>query len=671
MKINYRPEIDGLRAIAVVLVIIYHAEIIISDYVLFRGGFIGVDIFFVISGYLITSIIFKELLHTDNFLFKRFYERRIRRLFPVFIFIILATIPISWLYLTPLAFVDFSKSVLYSIGFTSNLYFYFSGQEYAALSGFYKPFLHTWSLSVEEQYYLLFPFIFFLIFKFFKKYLIAIIIFLFIISLVFADFGSRNFNSLNFYILPSRIWELLFGSIIFYLEFKKKIPRIKILNLTLPLVGIILIGWSALYFNHNLRHPSLYTLIPVFGAGIIICFSNKDDIFNKLLSTKIFVGTGLISYSLYLWHYPIFAFGRITEITSGNLTKKIILGLIILILSIFSYFIIEKPFRNRKYSTNKILFFLATASIVSIFFYSIVIINDGFKNRMPKILQNVTIEETHKKIKNIENEECLGLKEGCIFNSQSDKKIYIIGDSHAASLAYDLKKRFIDSDYQFITFMLGDCGFFPGFNLTELKSNKIDRNCNSDYFKKLKNELLANKESIIIFTSRLPLYLENKEFDSKNVQNGKKWKKIYVSNNKSETLKESFNKTINKLSKNNKILLVYPIPEFDINIPKKLFNRYLRGELDFKNVKKDNFISISYNIYKSRTKSSFELLDSYKHKNILRVYPHKLFCNKNLKDRCISHDANNIYYYDNNHLSIKGAEMVNNLIINELNKINF
>ena len=216
MKINYRPEIDGLRAIAVGVVILYHAEIIINGNTLFKGGFIGVDIFFVISGYLITSIILNELTHNQSFSFKNFYERRIRRIIPVLLFIILVTIPVAWICLTPITFVDFAKSILFSIGFTSNLYFYFSGQEYGALSGLYKPFLHTWSLSVEEQFYLIFPIMLFVIFKYFKKNFFLIFLSISFISLIFAHYGSINFTALNFYILPSRAWELLLGAIIFY-----------------------------------------------------------------------------------------------------------------------------------------------------------------------------------------------------------------------------------------------------------------------------------------------------------------------------------------------------------------------------------------------------------------------------------------------------------------------
>ena len=170
-KLNYRPEIDGLRAISVIAVILYHVEpeFIILNHQPFKGGFIGVDIFFVISGYLITKIILKELFETGSFSFKYFYERRIRRIVPPILFVIIVSIIFSWIYLLPPYFTDYAKSIIYTIGFSSNFYFFNSGLEYGSLDGFFKPFLHTWSLSIEEQFYLIFPISLFLYLSFIKK----------------------------------------------------------------------------------------------------------------------------------------------------------------------------------------------------------------------------------------------------------------------------------------------------------------------------------------------------------------------------------------------------------------------------------------------------------------------------------------------------------------------
>jgi peptidoglycan/LPS O-acetylase OafA/YrhL len=276
MKITYRPEIDGLRAIAVGAVILYHAQITVFGHYLFKGGFIGVDIFFVISGYLITSIILKELLTNGSFLFKHFYERRIRRILPALIFVMLVSLPFAWIYLLPSSFVDFSKSILYSLGFSSNFYFHYSDQQYAAESGLLKPFLHTWSLSVEEQYYIIFPIVLLIVFKYFRQYLIHILILGFIISLGLADWASRNYPSFSFYVFPTRVWELLAGSILAYFEINNgHRSKNKTLNLILPTIGLLLIGNSILFFNDKIFHPSFYTLSPIIGVCLIIWFSKK------------------------------------------------------------------------------------------------------------------------------------------------------------------------------------------------------------------------------------------------------------------------------------------------------------------------------------------------------------------------------------------------------------
>ena len=216
IRLNYRPEIDCLRAIAVLAVIIYHAKIYILDNLLFPGGFLGVDIFFVISGYLISSLIFQELEKEKKFSFKKFYERRARRILPALIFVILICLPFSWIYILPTSLIDFSKSILFSLGFGSNFYFYFTGLEYGAESGLLKPLLHTWSLAIEEQFYLFFPLIFFLIFKFYYNFKIKIVIAMILASLAFAIFFSSVNSSLNFYLIFSRIWEILIGTLIFF-----------------------------------------------------------------------------------------------------------------------------------------------------------------------------------------------------------------------------------------------------------------------------------------------------------------------------------------------------------------------------------------------------------------------------------------------------------------------
>ena len=667
MKLTYRPEIDGLRAIAVGAVILYHAQITIFGHQPFKGGFIGVDIFFVISGYLITSIILKELLTTDSFSFLHFLERRVRRILPVLLLVILVSLPFSWIYLLPNSLVDFSKSILYSLGFSSNFYFHYSGQQYGAESGLLKPFLHTWSLSVEEQYYIFFPVILLIIFRYFRKYLIHSLILGFTISLGLSDWSSKNYPSVSFYFLHTRMWELLAGSILAYFEITLgHRSKNKKLNLISPAIGLFLIIHSILYFNDEMFHPSLYTLSTIIGVCLIIWFSNKDELITKILSIKLFVGIGLISYSLYLWHYPIFAFARDTEITpKGDIYLKLLFGMIILILSIASYYLVERPFRNKKNKFSIIFGVILISIFISIIYNFSVIKKNGFNNRIPEILSKHSSSELNLNLLKNSNEwSCLSNNKRCEFNTTSNKKIYIIGDSHMASLIFNLKDRIIEKDYQFIYY---SCAYYPGFNLMIKKTQKIHK-CNDKYFQKLKKILLNEKNSTFIFGGRFPVYLSNYYFDNQEggvEGEGKKWHNKYISVGIHNDIQSSFKNEVSKLSKNNNIILVYPIPEVGWDPKHKI---WVNKDILSKNANLLN-ITTSYKVYKDRTKSSFELLDSIQDDDVYRVYPHKLFCDIILKNRCVTHDDKNIYYADDDHPSPKGAEMINDLIIKEIKKI--
>ena len=371
-KITYRPEIDGLRAIAVFTVILYHANIYIFGKEIFSGGYLGVDVFFVISGYLITSLIFKELEETKNFSFINFYKRRVRRILPVLFFIASISLIVSYFTLLPNSLIDFVKSVISSIGFVSNFYFYLSGGEYSAIESLLNPFLHTWSLSIEEQYYLVFPLLLFIFYKKLNNKIIICLILLFLISFLLAIFYSETNKSLSFYSFQTRFWELIAGSIISVVRYKKiyKLNNRTILNYIIYTSFFVLIS-SFFLFNDKSNHPSLITLLPVLSVCLIILFSNNNQIIIKILSSKFFVFFGLISYSLYLWHYPIFSFYRVYFAGGGFISyflDKILIVVLLFSLSIFSYFVVEKYFRNRVISFSKVIIFLSLNLFFIIYF---------------------------------------------------------------------------------------------------------------------------------------------------------------------------------------------------------------------------------------------------------------------------------------------------------------
>ena len=678
MNINYRPEIDGLRAIAVISVIFYHANVVIFDEKLFKGGFIGVDIFFVISGYLITSLILRELNTTQSFSFMNFYQRRVRRILPPLFFVMLLCFPVAWVYLDPGNFIDFSKSILYSIGFSSNFYFWDMGQQYAAANSLLKPFLHTWSLSIEEQYYIIFPIFLFIIFRYLRNYLLLFLIVSFIFSLLLADWGSKNYPSATFYFLHSRAWELIAGSFLAFSEIYQHYKKNNlIIQNSLSFIGFFIILFSIIFGKTYFPHPSFYTLAPVLGVCLVILFSNKNTFLAKILSTKFFVGTGLISYSLYLWHYPIFAFARINELDPGNILNFLTLIIPIIILSILTYFFIEKPSRNRETKFKIILSSIFFLLIIIITLNLLVINKDGFKKRMPPLLQGINFNTPPwKLLKNDNNEICHNKKNGCVFNPSSKKKIFMIGDSHSAALMFNLKDRVVKRNYSFTTFTLDGCLYFKGFNLINKHTKIIDKKCNNDYFLELDNMLKNQQNSIIILSGRFPLYLNNSRFDNQEggVENGD-WPYLYHSLGQFNNIQSSFRNSIQTISKNNKIILIYPIPEVGLNIKDKILatsqkNVFLKENYNFDDfLKPKKVFTTSYNTYIQRTKSSFDLLNSIKGKNIYKIYPHELFCNNQIKNRCMTHNNEHIFYWDDDHTSLQGSKMINDLILKEIKKI--
>jgi hypothetical protein len=301
-----------------------------------------------------------------------------------------------------------------------------------------------------------------------------------------------------------------------------------------------------------------------------------------------------------------------------------------------------------------------------------VIQKDGYKDRLPEILNKNLSENTYDLLKNLDGKICFDKIEGCRFGTSSNKKVFIIGDSHMASLIFDLKDKVVKKNYQFITFTFRSCFYFPGFNLIEIKPQNIDKLCNDNLFKKLKQTLLTEKNSIIIFGGRTPVYLSNYSFNNQEGGvEGNEWTSKYVSVGRYDNIQISFQNEISELSKNNKIILIYPIPEVGLDVFNEIFNSIPKTTLRKNYLVPKNYITTSYEVYKNRTKSSFELLDSIQGKNIYRVYPHTLFCDTTIKNRCVTHDEKNIFYADDHHPSIKGSEIINDLIIKEIKMIEF
>ena len=357
---NYRKEIDGLRAICILPVIFYHFNLPI-----FSGGYIGVDIFFVLSGYLICSLVIKDI-NEKSFSLKNFYERRARRIFPLLFLVIITTTLISKILYSPDYFENIIKSSLSSTFLFSNFYFW-KQTGYFEVGSELNPLFHTWSLSIEEQFYILFPIMFLFFFGIFqKKIIFPLLIFIFV-GLVASTYSSHFHPSANFYLLPFRAFEICFGilSALIYNFYNFKNLDNNYKNY-FSLLGIFLIFLSIFIFNEDTLSPGLISILPITGCVIIILFCDNNTFIYKILSYRPLVFTGLISYSLYLWHVPILNFYKIIFSITSKFDYIIIFSTVFLI-SIVTWKYIEKPFRNFEKIKSNIFFSI-------IFFYLVIYI---------------------------------------------------------------------------------------------------------------------------------------------------------------------------------------------------------------------------------------------------------------------------------------------------------
>ncbi len=444
---KYRSDIDGLRALAVLPVIIFHA-----GFTLFSGGYVGVDVFFVISGYLITSILFAEL-EEKRFSIVKFYERRARRILPALFCVLLVTIPFAWWVLLPSDMIDFAQSLVAVSAFSSNFLFWRETGYFAAASEL-KPLLHTWSLAIEEQYYFIFPLALAFLWRSSFRSVVGVLALVFFASLSLGHWASINKPDAAFFLLPTRAWELLVGVfcalILRYVKSEIFTENHKLANAASAL-GIALIIYSIFVFDDTVPFPGLPALVPTLGAGLIIVFSRAGTVTYQILSLKPFVWIGLVSYSAYLWHQPVMALVRYQSPTKPS--QLVMAGLCILTfaLAYLSWRFVEHPFRNksaigpRKIFAFSAVFILAPLAAGAIFLVSPQlqsIFEKKFTQQELATLSLLDYVGTPEQIAFYREGACFLTsdhpsmdsfdKEACLSPSDQGRNILLLGNSHAA-----------------------------------------------------------------------------------------------------------------------------------------------------------------------------------------------------------------------------------------------
>lgn len=674
MKLAYRPEIDGFRAIAIIFIILSHFKELN-----FVSG--GVNIFFVISGYLITHIFLNQQLDIS-----KFYKSRFLKLYPSIFIISLIT------FILFLLIGDFDhwsvilRSFISTILGLFNFYLIKIGNVYGQ-ENYINPFLPFWAFCVIVQFYIIYPIILKIIFFIKSKFnlndnfIITSLSILSIISFLFYYYFRDN-NLFSFYSPLSRYWQFILGSCLYFLiQFKKKLY---FKDLTIYFAVILIIIWQLnLEWFYAWRKVQILLTI----STLLFLYSENINFFNKILSIKPLSFLGKVSFELYLIHMSVIYFISLW-FEQGVVILSLILFVIItyFFIKFFNQYLLQKInfiFSNKLIIFSSIIFIILN---LSVYFYDKNLLlkkKIQFKNVFSSIntLEKIKInfenkykykesyKEPYKLLLGNDNKPCYDREfdkeflKNCLFiYDENNNNFFLIGGSQISSLGYNLKQRLKNFSYSHFSkdFFI----YLPGFDLINKKTNKKD-----ETFGKLNNSirnilLSVDKNTIVLIGARYTVYLNQSYFDNKEggVEGKEFTEKLEPSENSNINWQNSFKNSIEELSinKNISVILIYPIPEVGFHVKDRLKNyKYFPV----------NLLDTSFDVFKERTKSSFELLDSIQGNNIYRVYPHTLFCNKTIKDRCVTHDDNNFFYADKNHPSLKGAEMINDLIMKEIKKI--
>lgn len=615
---KYRPDIDGLRALAIIPVVLHHTGI-----KLFSGGFVGVDVFFVISGYLITLIIAEEI-RQDRFTIIDFYERRIRRIFPALFAVISFCLVVAAIFMLPENFKNFGKSVIAATLFIANIFF-LKETDYFSAAAETKPLLHTWSLSVEEQFYLIFPVILLLIYRYFQGRWRMFLLPAAVISLILSVWGVNYFPSATFYLIPTRAWELLFGSFLALELFPQ--PRSQRLRDVASIIGLMLIVWAIFWFSERTPFPGGYALFPCIGAVLIIYSGqNGTSVAGRLLSCRSIVFVGLISYSLYLWHWPIIVFAK--QVFYAKHSVFITVGIVVLsfIMAILSWKYVERPFRKRGTLRQRKRIFIAAiiGMMMSVMAGYAIRAAEGWPARFGDNLVSFNFDLAKYNLNTCfldENQNYSEWQEkSCFVQSHNTSNTLLWGDSFAAHYIPGIKDNLDLISSNVLQYTASGCA--PAFNYDP----KFRRECKS-------------------FSAQIFRIISS--YDIRVVVMSADWNLALKNGFSYEELK----KTVDLLrEKGVKVLIIGQSPRFDHSVQDISNDCYIH-QIDTSEAS----ISVDLHVINSKLRE-IAGTNSF-------VDPSDFFC---IKQECRFKSADGFYFWDDGHLTSYGSGQAAGYIFSKL-----
>lgn len=674
MKLLHRSEIDGLRALAVVVVIFFHA-----GFPWFSGGFVGVDVFFVISGYLITSIIL-EAREAGTFTISGFYERRARRILPALFLIMFTTIPFALIWLPPHQLKEFTGSLAAVTLFSSNFLFWNESGYFAAAAA-EKPLLHTWSLAIEEQFYVFFPLIV-MAFPMRGRRGLALLVGL----AAFASFALcawifRPGSDANFYLMPTRAWELLVGSLLVFIEDKEPLHA----RLGLPAaqalsaVGLAMIAYSTLAFDQRTPFPGIASLLPVGGAALVVAFAAPKTMVGRMLSQRWLAGIGLISYSAYLWHYPLFVFARLSSLSEPGPMIYAWLSLAVGVVAFLSWKYVEMPFRQPRRVTRPRLFtWVAVAGSVTIGLGLVGSLTEIGSKRFSSA-ELAAIEPAHSTEKDCNWQILLSgfpKVEFCRFGATwNSNLVVLLGDSHAVAMLAAADQNFREQGISGIMISNGHCRPIVGIYETGKLSSGAVEICERSQAALLEFLRSLQARAIILAVRwTFQLYPIDGIIDELGFDNGEGGREMedyreyvalsatgsFVRNAEAKYL--AIRKFIESMTTLDRpVLVLYPVPEVGWHIPNLNF-KYLVSSGQVPSV-----LSTSARRYFERNAFVIAALDSITAQTgATRIKTSDILCNTYVPDRCVAQFNRIPLYFDDDHLSNAGEDLLVKEIIKKL-----
>ncbi len=632
---QYRREIDGLRAVAVLPVIFYN-----SGVPGFAGGYVGVDVFFVISGFLITGILLKDL-DQGRFSIVDFYERRCRRILPALLFVLACCIPFSLTLMLPAALEGFGINLLAVVTFCSNIV-YWRRSNYFGAGAELDPLLHTWSLAVEEQYYLFFPLLLAGIWSLGRRKIVWILAALAVASLGLSEWGANRYPNAAFFLAPSRIWEILIGSLCAFVPAQRK----RRWDDVAALAGLLMIAAAMALYDASTPFPGFHAAVPVVGTALVLIFAEGSSVVGRLLSLRPFVAVGLISYSAYLWHQPLFAFARLNSLSTPSLAQMMILSVVALVLAYLSWRFIERPFRSgaRVQGSARRLFAAAAISAGVLGCAGIALwTSEGLPQRMPVAiapLLDMRAANDPACFNSLSADAIRAGKRCLIGDSEARTSVAVIGDSHADSVTEVLSDHLRTAGRRAAMFSWSWC---PPLEMLATASIKKG-GCMAARDEALRQIASNPTIATVVFYAEWSNYTTGMRPGDENIAR-------YRFDNGSGDNPTEFAKalafTLDRLQ-NKSVILVLPTPEYGFNVPDRAA-RYLlsgKGQLDD--------LRMPVASYDERNAAARRILiHEIRSRRIASVDPRDLFCDSS---RCrITDDRGRPLFVDGVHLSYWGA----------------